>query len=300
MTIVRTPEERFKHLPGFPFAPHYVEIDGLRVHYVDEGRGEVILCLHGEPTWSYLYRKAIPILAERCRVIAMDFIGFGRSDKFAHKGKYCFELFFRTLEGFIDVLHLKDITLVGQNGGALVGLAVAARQPARFSRLVAMNTDLPTGEGPLNIMFSNVQQLVEIEPDVPIGLIIRRGLAHNYPVHDEVIAAYEAPFPDERSKTGAAAWPLLYPTSPDAPGAAAMRRTRDALAQWRKPALVMSGEEDPIYAGMHNQLRNLIPTAAQEPEIIIQQAGHFLLEEKGEEAAKHILDFMRRTGKADA
>jgi haloalkane dehalogenase len=295
MPIIRTSEERFKSLPGFSFAPHYVEINGLRVHYVDEGKGDVILCLHGEPTWSYLYRKAIPLLSERHRVIAMDFIGFGRSDKFTQTGEYSFDLFFRVLEGFIDKLNLGKITLVGQDGGALIGLNVAARQPGRFARLVAMNTDLPTGDGPLNIMFSNVRQLVEIEPDVPIGLIIRRGLAHGYRFTDEVIAAYEAPFPDEQSKAGAAAWPLLYPTAPDAPSAADMRRTRDALARWQKPALFMSGEEDPIYAGTHNQLRKLIPSAQKEPEIVIQQAGHFLLEEKGEEAARLILDFMKRT-----
>ncbi len=298
MAIYRTSEERFRHIPGFPFAPRYVEIGGMRVHYVDEGSGEVFLCLHGEPTWSYLYRKAIPLLAARHRVVAMDFIGFGRSDKLTRTDEYSFGLFCRTLDGVIDALRLERITLVGQNGGALAGLAAAARRPELFERLVIMNTDLPTGDGPRNIMLSNVQQLVEIEPDVPIGLIMKRGLAHTYAAPDDVIAAYEAPFPDEQSKAGVAAWPLLYPISPEAPGAAEMRRIGSALAEWQKPALVMSGEEDPIYAGLHNQLRKLIPTAGREPEIIIQQAGHFLLEEKGEETARVILDFMRRTKNA--
>jgi len=177
MPIFRTPEERFEDLPGFPFAPHYVEIDGLRIHYVDEGRGEVILCLHGLPAWSFLYRKVIPFLAAKHRVIAMDFAGFGRSDKFTEAGEYTFRTHHDILVKFINALGLERITLVGLDGGADYGLWVAMEMPERFSRLVIMNTDLPTGDRPLNPMLSVFRQFVEIEPDVMVGHIIRPALA---------------------------------------------------------------------------------------------------------------------------
>lgn len=295
MGVVRTPDERFRDLPGFPYAPHYVEVNGLRVHYVDEGRGEVILCLHGEPTWAYLYRKMIPILSARHRVVAMDFVGFGRSDKLTERDEYSFQMHIDTLSGFIDALGLEDITAVVQDWGGLIGLRLASERPERFARLVIMNTGLPSGGGRENEALRRWQQFVANTPDLPVGQVVRGGMAHGNDVPDAVIAAYEAPFPDASYKAGAAVWPLLIPTHPDHPGAAEMRRAREVFSTWRKPVLVMFSDGDPITRGGDAYFRDLIPTAKDQPEIVIRDAAHFLQEDKGEEIAGHILDFVART-----
>lgn len=203
MLRIRTPEECFENLPGFPFVPRYVEISGSRVHYVDEGEGEIILCLHGEPTWSFLYRKMIPTLSAKHRVIAMDFIGFGRSDKFTEREAYSFQMHRDTLVGFIDALALDQITLVVHDWGGLIGLRVASELPERFARLVIMNTGLPTGDEPVSDAFLAWRQFAESTPDLPIGQVISMGVAHGDRLAPEVIAAYEAPFPDASYKAGA-------------------------------------------------------------------------------------------------
>ncbi|OGW41616.1 MAG: haloalkane dehalogenase [Nitrospirae bacterium GWD2_57_9] len=293
--ILRTPEERFRDLPGYSFAPHYADINGLRVHYVDEGQGQVILCLHGVLEWSYTYRKVIPVLARRSRVIAMDFIGFGRSDKFAERKKHSFQTHFSILSRFIDALALSRITLVASDWGAVVGLSLATERPDLFSRLVIMNTTLPTGESSLNLTFMLWRQFVELAPDLPIGRVIRMGMAHGYRMSPREIAGYEAPFPDARYKAGAVELPLSLPVRRNDPGAAEIRKTRDALSQWSKPALVMFSDEDPLFSKQYRFFRSLIPTAQDQPETVIRNAGHFLQEEKGEEIALHILDFIDRT-----
>ena len=295
MTVIRTPDERFSKLPDFPFAPHYIEVTGLRIHYVDEGKGETILCLHGEPSWSFLYRKMIASMSKQHRVIAMDFIGFGRSDKFTEREAYTFQMHLDTLMGFIKAMNLEQITVVVQDWGGLLGLAAVAHMPERFARLVIMNTGLPSGKGKPSEAFLAWRSFVETHPDLQVGQTILHGVVHPERLTKEIVAAYEAPFPDVTYKAGAAVWPLLVPISPEDPASAEMRHAREVLAKWDKPALVMFSDKDPVTGGGDKYFRSLIPTAKDQPEIIIKDAGHFLQEEKGEEISQYILDFISRT-----
>lgn len=295
MPMIRTPEARFSDLPGFDYAPRYVELRNMRVHYVDEGQGQPVLCLHGEPTWSYLYRKMIGPLAARHRVVAPDFIGFGRSDKYTLREEYTFQMHVDMLREFLERLDLRGITLVCQDWGGLIGLRVATEMSDRFARLVIMNTGLPTGDEKPAEAFLAWRGFVEKNPDLPVGFIMQRTLVDGTKVDARVIAAYEAPFPDASYKAGAAAFPLLVPVTPDDPGSPGMRQTRQALAEWHKPALVMFSDGDPITAGGDRWFRRLIPTAKDQPEVVIRGGSHFLQEDRGEEIAEQILAFLERT-----
>ena len=294
MALIRTPEHRFAGLKDFPFAPRYVEINGARVHYIDEGKGETILCLHGEPSWSYLYRKMIPILSRDHRVVAMDLIGFGRSDKLTERDEYSFDMHRGTIASFIEALDLSAITAVVQDWGGILGLRVATEMPERFARLVIMNTGLPVGDVRPNEGFMNWRAYAAGTPDLPIGLIVKRSAVDPEAITGDIIAAYDAPFPDVTYKVGPQMFPCLVPIEPDQAGAREMRETREALSRWNKPALVMFSDGDPITKGGGRFFRKLIPSAPMEPEIVIRNAGHFLQEEKGEEIAMHIVSFIER------
>jgi haloalkane dehalogenase len=293
MAVIRTPEERFADLPEFPFTPHYIKIDGKRVHYLDEGSGQVILCLHGEPSWCYLYRKMIPILTQKHRAIAPDFIGFGRSDKFTKRSDYTYKMHRDTLLSFIEKLNLDKINIVVQDWGGLIGLRVVSMIPERFSRLIIMNTGLPTGEEKIPFAFRVWRWFVKVVPNLPIGRILKTATVQ--PMRPDVVSAYNAPFPGKKYKEGAKAWPLMVPIKPNFEAAPEMKKARDALSKWDKPAFVMFSDKDPITRRGYRFFRRLIPTAKDQPELIIKDAGHFLQEDKGEEIAHHILDFIERT-----
>ena len=289
--VYRTPEERFAGLPDFPFEPHYVEIDGLRMHYLEEGRGDPILLLHGEPTWSFLYRNMIPALSGRFRCVAPDYIGFGRSDKWTEVGAYSFARHFADLERFAETLDLRRITLVVQDWGGPLGLHYVVRHHDRVARLVILNTGLLSGEAvTLSPGLVKWREYALRTPDLPIGQIIRRAVLERATLSDAVVAAYDAPFPTPESKAGARAFPALIPTRPDAPGGAEMRETRAALALWDKPALVCFSDSDPVFPpAVGHALAALIPGSRFS---LICRAGHFLQEEKGPEIAQEILAFV--------
>lgn len=295
MEILRTPEERFGGLPDFPFEPHYAEVDGLRIHYLDEGTrdGAVVVMLHGEPTWSFLYRKMIPVVtAAGHRVVVPDLVGFGRSDKPADRAYYTYARHVEWIDALLfGHLELSGVTLVGQDWGGLIGLRLVADNPDRFSRIVAANTALPTGDRSPGEAFFAWREYSQQTPELPVGEIVGRGTVSELP--DEVVAAYDAPFPDERYKAGARQFPMLVPVSPDDPAAAANRAAWQVLQRWEKPFLTAFADGDPIFRGVDAHLQRAIPGARDQPHTTIENAGHFLQEDRGERLAEVVVDFMR-------
>ena len=295
MESLRTPDERFANLPGFPFGPHYVETSGLRMHYLDEGPpgGEVVLMLHGEPSWCYLYRKMIPIVtAAGYRAIAPDLFGFGRSDKPASQDDYTYQFHVDAITDFVRQLDLKGITLVCQDWGGLIGLRVAAENTGRFARIVAANTFLPTGDNPPGEAFLRWREFSQKAPELPVGGIIRGGTKTE--LAPGVEAAYNAPYPDETYKAGARKFPLLVPTSPDDPASDANRRAWEVLRAWEKPFLCAFSDGDPVTHGAERVFIASVPGTKGQPHTTITGGGHFLQEDCGEALAAAVVDFIKR------
>lgn len=291
--VLRTPDERFSQLPDFPYAPHYVTVDGLRVHYVDDGPASAppILLMHGEPTWCYLYRKMIPVLvAAGHRCIAPDLIGFGRSDKLAKRGDYSYQFHVDVMNGFVRALDLKQVTLFGQDWGGLIGLRVLADHPDRFARLVVANTGLPTGEHQPSEGFLRWLDYSQNVPEFHIGGIVKGGCAVKPTA--EVIAAYDAPFPSDEYKAAARVFPLLVPITPDNPASQANRAAWGTLMQWPGKVLTLFSDQDPVTAGGYKPFQKLLPGAKDQPHATIEGAGHFLQEDKGEEIARKMVDWL--------
>ena len=297
MNALRTPDERFAGLPGYPFEPHYVEAgDGLRMHYVDEGPRDTgpVLMLHGEPSWSYLYRKMIPSIVDAGhRAIAPDLIGFGRSDKPTERSDYTYQAHVDWTLSLIEQLDLRNITLFCQDWGGLIGLRIAAEHEERFARIVAANTFLPTGDQPPGEAFLRWQHFSQTAPTIDVGRLIQGATVTTLP--DDVVAAYDAPFPDDSYKAGVRQFPAIVPTSPDDPAAPPNRKAWEVLERWEKPFLTAFSDSDPVTKGSDRALLARIPGTKGQPHTTIVGGGHFLQEDKGEELGKVVVDFIAAT-----
>lgn len=300
MEVYRTPEERFSDLPGFDYEPQYREWDGMRLAHVDEGEGAPVVMLHGEPTWSYLYRKVMGrVLEAGHRCVLPDLPGFGRSDKPVDDAWYSYDNHTRAISTLLEELDLRDVTLVVQNWGGPIGLRVATlERPERVARIVAMDTGVFTGHQQMSEEWHRFAAFVERTPDVPIGRIIVGACRTKPPA--EVVAAYEAPFPDERSKAGPRTFPALTPLSPDAPGAAEGQAVAEAMSRDRRPSLLMWADSDPTLplASHGRQVQALFPTADE--LTVIDEASHFLQEDQGEQVGALIADWLGTQARSGA
>ena len=289
----------FSQISDFDYAAHYIQVDDnegglLKLHYIDEGPtdGNVVLMLHGEPSWSYLYRKMIaPVVNAGYRVIAPDLIGFGKSDKPTKRSDYTYQRHVDWIRQVILQLNLKDITLVCQDWGGLIGLRLVAEHPELFARVLAANTMLPTGDHAPNDAFLSWQKFSQEVEVFPVSGIIKGATVTE--ISAEVLAAYDAPFPDESYKAGVRQFPLLVPTTPDDPASAANRLAWQALQQFSKPFITAFSDADPVTAGGDNIMQKLIPGCEGQAHTTISQGGHFLQEDQGEHLAQVLLNFMQ-------
>jgi haloalkane dehalogenase len=301
MDALRTPDDRFDGLPDFAFTPHYIDVpdteDGqLRVHYLDEGprEAEPVLLMHGEPSWCFLYRTMIPVLVGAgLRAIAPDLVGFGRSDKPTRRADYTYQRHVDWMAAWLDAIDLRGVTLVGQDWGGLIGLRLLAEHPDRFARGVAANTFLPTGDRHPGRAFLAWQRYSQETPDFSVGKVVNGGCTTD--LTPEVVAAYDAPFPDDSFKEGARQFPMLVPTSADDPAAGPNRAAWAVLHAWTRPFLCAFSDHDPITQGGDRVLRAEIPGCEGQPHTTIEGAGHFLQEDRGEQLARVIAEFVRRT-----
>jgi haloalkane dehalogenase len=289
MRAYRTPDERFEGLSGFPFEPHYREVDGLRLCHIDEGAGAPVIFFHGEPTWSYLWRKVIPPVRDAgYRCIAPDYAGFGRSDKPTDVGWYTYDRHTALIASLFEDLGLREATVVVHDWGGPIGLRLATEHPDRIARTVVMETGLFTGEQRMSDAWWRFHDFVERSDDLPIAMLVRNACARG--MDDEVAAAYDAPFPVPESKAGAKAFPLILPTSPAMPGAEQGRRAQEALRADRRPMLVLWADSDPVLPfRIGEAFASLI---GADPPTKIENASHFLQEDAGEEIGRLIVDWL--------
>jgi len=302
MQTLRTPDDRFDNLSGYPFEPHYAEIDDLdggtlRVHHLDEGPADAapVLLMHGEPSWSYLYRHMVPLLvAAGHRVIAPDLVGFGRSDKPTEMTDYTYARHVEWMRQLLfDHLDLRDITYFGQDWGGLIGLRLVALDPDRYARVAIGNTGLPTGHGPASEAFLNWQKFSQESPVFPIGQIINGATTTD--LADDVIAGYDAPFPDDTHTAGARIFPTLVPTSPDDPASADNIAAWEVLSAFEKPFLLCFSDQDAVTRGGDAPFLAKVPGAQGQPHTTIEGGGHFLQEDRGPELAAVLVDFIAST-----
>ncbi len=298
MTVLRTPDSQFEGLEGWDYAPHYTEVDGglhgaLRIAHAEAGPadGPVVLLMHGEPSWSYLYRKMIPLFAAKgCRVLAPDLVGFGRSDKPSEPSDYSYAGHVGWMTQWFQANRLNDATLFCQDWGGLIGLRLVAAMPERFARVCASNTFLPTGEGKVSEAFERWRTFSQSVPEFDSGWIVNGGTARG--LSDGARAAYNAPYPDDRYKAGARRFPMLVPTDPDMPGATDNRAAWKVLEAFDKPFLTLFGDSDFVTKGAEKALIARIPGCAGQPHRIAERGGHFIQEDAGEELAGDVLAWM--------
>jgi haloalkane dehalogenase len=294
--VLRTPEARFAHLPDFHYTPRYTEVDGLRIACIDEGPrdGPVVLLMHGEPTWSFLYRKMIPVLVNAgCRAVAPDLVGFGRSDKPSQARDYAYLNHVEWMKAWLQAYDLHEVTLFCQDWGSLIGLRMATELPERFARIVLSNGGLPTGAQALPPAFRIWRAFSRFSPWFPIGRIVKAGCAQG--LDPAAVAAYDAPFPTRTHRTAARIFPSFVPASPEDPEYARNEQAWQVLRQWDKPFLTLFGTRDPITRGGDDMFQRAVPGAAGQPHARISGAGHFIQEDRGAEVAEHVIHFIRAT-----
>ncbi len=297
MNILRTPEERFNNIADFPYRPHYLKINdnelgSLRLAYIDEGPRDasVILCMHGEPSWSYLYRKMIPVfLAAGFRVIAPDLIGFGRSDKPVERTAYSYKGHVQWMSDWVQALDLKNITLVAQDWGGLIGLRLVAAMPARFDRVSISNTGLPTGDQPMSDAFMKWREFSQSVEEFDTGFIL--NVFDHGTLSEQVKDAYRAPFPSEEYLAGARQFPLLVPITPDDPASEDNRKAWKVLQQWDKPFLLCYSDGDPITAHLKTTFLQMVPGTKDQPHITLNGL-HFIQEQDGERWASSVVEWI--------
>jgi haloalkane dehalogenase len=301
--VLRTPDEQFEDLPEWPFEPHYVEVDAgdgtgttLRIAYVDEGPSDAapILCLHGEPSWSYLYRHMIPpLVTAGHRVVAPDLIGFGRSDKPVDQDDYTYASHVAWMTSWLEQVDLESVTLVCQDWGGLIGLRLLTGAPDRFARVVTANTFLPTGDRDPGAAFFAWQRMSQEVDVFDCGAVIQMGTTTDLP--DDVVAAYNAPYPTQEYVAGARKFPLLVPSRPDDPEAPANRAAWEVLERWDRPFLTAFSDADPITRGADRPFQQQVPGASGQPHTTIEGGGHFLQEDRGPQLADVVDRFVTAT-----